>query len=556
MGGDIRRASAGRRSRSPSFVRWVLTIAGLVLLTALATGVASAHPLGNFTINRYSRVEVASRQVHVLYVIDMAEIPAFQEKQSMDPKATGSIGEGARNAYLAAKIPQLLANLHLNLNDATIPLTAESPSLSFPPGQGGLTTLRLSFSLMGTIPTDAEGVLDLSYRDDNYSERIGWKEIVVRGMQGTAISGPVTSQDVSHELRSYPKDMLSSPLNVRSVRFRMKPGAGATTDAVARDKATSQAGGAVTRAIAVADGAFTTLVTSQTLTLPIILISLLAALALGGLHALSPGHGKTIAGAYLVSSRATGKHALFLGLTVTATHTSSVFLLGLITLTASQFIVPERLYPVLNLASGLIILVIGMALSLTRGRRFLEHRFGAERRVADRRGTISPSPMAEPVLVGAGTGFSDESGRPVPYQANTFRLQHAYGGPGHQHGPGGHTHLPPGAGGRPITWRSLLALGISGGLLPCPSALVVLLSAISLHRLGFGLVLIVAFSVGLATMLVGIGMVLVYARHLFNRMDTEGGFMQLLPVLSALVITLAGVVLTATALGVRGLPVI
>jgi ABC-type nickel/cobalt efflux system permease component RcnA len=109
--------------------------------------------------------------------------------------------------------------------------------------------------------------------------------------------------------------------------------------------------------------------------------------------------------------------------------------------------------------------------------------------------------------------------------------------------------LPPGADGRPVTWRSLLALGVSGGLLPCPSALVVLLGAIALHRVAFGLLLIVAFSLGLAGVLVGIGLLLVLARGLLQRLSLGGGGLatRYLPVASAFVVLVAGLFITLQA---------
>ena len=119
----------------------------------------------------------------------------------------------------------------------------------------------------------------------------------------------------------------------------------------------------------------------------------------------------------------------------------------------------------------------------------------------------------------------------------------------HSHGGRPHSHLPPGADGQGVTWRSLLALGVSGGLLPCPAALVVLLGAIALHRVAFGLLLIVAFSIGLAAVLTGIGLLLVYARRSLQRLNVGGGPIgRLLPVASALVIVVAGLAITLQAL--------
>ncbi len=104
-----------------------------------------------------------------------------------------------------------------------------------------------------------------------------------------------------------------------------------------------------------------------------------------------------------------------------------------------------------------------------------------------------------------------------------------------------------------LGWRGLLALGVSGGLLPCPSALVVMLAAISLGRIGFGLVLIVAFSAGLAGVLGAIGLVFVYARSWFARLPVDGRFARYLPVASALVISVAGLLIVANALSQTGL---
>ena len=118
-------------------------------------------------------------------------------------------------------------------------------------------------------------------------------------------------------------------------------------------------------------------------------------------------------------------------------------------------------------------------------------------------------------------------------------------GHAHGHGPGQHTHDMP----QQVTWRSLLALGVSGGLLPCPEALMVLLITIAAHRVLFGLALIVAFSTGLASVLVGFGLLLIFARGWFQHLNVTSGLVpRVLPVASALVIVIAGTVITAQAL--------
>jgi ABC-type nickel/cobalt efflux system permease component RcnA len=261
----------------------------------------------------------------------------------------------------------------------------------------------------------------------------------------------------------------------------------------------------------VAESGFTSLVGEDDLSLLVVLAALGAALFWGAAHALSPGHGKTVVTAYLVGQRGTPAHAALLGLIVTATHTIGVFALGVVTLLLSQFIVPDDLYPWLNLASGLLVVGIGAWVLTERMRARHGH--------------------------GNGHGHDHGHGH-----------SHGHGhdhGHGHSHGHGhGHSHLPPPNSGM----RGLVAVGVSGGLLPCPSALVVLLAAISLHRVGFGLALVFAFSLGLALTITAIGLIAVLAKRAFARVSFEGRLMSFLPALSALVIFVAGVAMTVRAI--------
>jgi ABC-type nickel/cobalt efflux system permease component RcnA len=314
------------------------------------------------------------------------------------------------------------------------------------------------------------------YHDNNYRDRIGWKEIVVGA----------DARSRSDELRSYPKDLLQSPLDETGVATQLAPGAGpATPPPLIR-------GPALQAPDRVADSGFAALVARRHLSALVVLASLAAALFWGAAHALSPGHGKTIVTAYLVGRRGTPAHAALLGVIVTATHTVGVFALGLVTLALSEFIVPDRLYPWLNLVSGLLVVGIGASVLYARVRNGRAH---AHRGAHGRR---------------------------------------------HQHE---HAHAEAGQG-----FRSLVAVGVSGGLLPCPSALVVLLAAISLHRVAFGLLLILAFSAGLALTVTAVGLVAVLARSAFARVSFDGRLVALLPAASALVILVAGVAMTAHAL--------
>jgi nickel/cobalt transporter (NicO) family protein len=433
----------------------VLTLAGLAALAALVLpAAASAHPLGNFTINRFSRLETSGPRLYVLYVLDMAEIPTFQAGR-IDPQTYAR---------------RIARNAELTVGGRRARLTPVAHALAHPQGAGGLRTTRLELVLRGPI---LHGQTAVVYHDDNYKGRIGWKEIVVGAK----------THSVSDELRAYPKDLLQSPLGVTSVVTRLAPTGGpATPPALTR-------GRALQAPDRVADSGFARLIGRRHLSALVIVASLAAALFWGAAHALSPGHGKTIVTAYLVGSRGTPLHAALLGLIVTATHTVGVFALGLVTLSLSQFVVPDRLYPWLNLVSGLLVVGVGAVVLWSR----LRH-----------------------------------------------RLAHARARVHHHHHSHSHSHAD-------LGWRSLVGVGISGGLLPCPSALVVLLAAISLHRVAFGLLLIVAFSAGLALSITGVGLIAVLAKRVFGRVGFDGRIVGLLPAVSALVILVAGVAMTARA---------
>jgi nickel/cobalt transporter (NicO) family protein len=243
----------------------------------------------------------------------------------------------------------------------------------------------------------------------------------------------------------------------------------------------------------------------------VVLLTLSAALVLGGLHALSPGHGKTLVGAYLIGSRGTPRHAVFLGVIVTVTHTLGVFLLGFATLYASRFIVPERLFPVLSLISALLVLGMGVLLLVQRGRAALRSRL--RRKAAH--GLIFV-PVAE---------------------------DHGHEGLMHSHGGVMHSHMPPGAAGEEISRKGLLALGISGGLVPCPSAMVLLLAAIALNKTAYGMLLVSVFSVGLAITLTAVGLVFLYARSRLRPSGVPRRWTELLPLMSASFITVIGLAL-------------
>ena len=515
-----------------------LAAALAVLVGCFLPTVAQAHPLGNFTINHYSRIEPAGNVVQIFYVLDMAEIPTFQERPNIDPNP---------DAYADAKADQLRGNLHLSLDGADTPLRVVTRTVSFPAGQGGLPTLRLEVVYAADtadLPISANRPVELVYRDDNDGERIGWREIIVRpGNEQTGIQrSSVPQQDVSDELRTYPVDLLTSPLAVHEARATFVAGGVAPT----RNETNP-----ALAAIKHTQVAFAELATTE-LSLPAILLALLIAMFFGAQHALQPGHGKTIVAAYLVGSRGTPKHALFLGGTVTATHTAGVYLLGFVTLFLSKYIVPEKLYPVIGIGSGLLVVGMGGWLLLTRLWSVLQYQRNSAapphvHQHGD--GEVHSHHHAEHDHGhGAGHDHAHDHAHDHDHVSRHDEDDRRQGR--HSHGGIAHSHTVPGAHGEPVTWRSLLALGVTGGALPCPEALVVLLATIALGRVAFGLLLIVAFSLGLATVLVGFGLLLVWARGWFQRVSFGSGLLpRLLSVASALVIVGAGSFITIQALG-------
>ncbi|MEO8435210.1 MAG: sulfite exporter TauE/SafE family protein [Pyrinomonadaceae bacterium] len=508
------------------------TVSLLVWLVASGWGEAAvvAHPLGNFTVNNFARIRVEADGVRVRYVLDMAEIPTYQESQTMDLNHDGSVSNDESVAYLERLAPRLTEGVVLTSDGARIPLRLVAKAVSLQPGAGGLTTLRIECDFQGVIPesTGTGGTHRLRFEDENYRDRIGWHEIVVDQAPGVAVfDSSAFGSAVTDELRTYPQDNLAAPLDERSAEFSWTRGVAPAGAVALRTRDGRPAEQMRDR--------FAELINVKDLTPLAALFGLLLAGGLGALHAMSPGHGKTVVGAYLVGSKGTAKHAAFLGLTVTLTHTSSVFALGLLTLFASHYVLPEKLFPYISLVSGAIVLIMGLMIFVRR----LRAAFG------------QPAAAAHHHSHQHGDGHTHAGAPEHNYEPGH---QHDGGTVMHSHGGREHSHLPPGADGGPVTWRSLLALGVSGGLLPCPSALVVMLSAVSLGRVGYGLALILAFSLGLAATLTAVGLLFVYAsRFALGRRTSEGRVMKVLPVLSALVITCVGAVICYEALVQAGI---
>ncbi len=529
----------------------LITVILTLLICFLFVPDVFAHPLGNFTVNHYAGLHVSRDVIVIDYVMDMAEIPAFQEIALFDANGNGQADTAEAAGYHTDKCMSLQPKLHLLLDNQAVPLSLASSSVEFPAGVGGLPTLRLTCEFQAAM--DATKPLTLSFRNNAFSGRLGWQEVVVIP-DGVTLQGEFSSTSPSERLTNYPQDLLSSPLEQRSVEFEI---------AVAALPAQSGPSVSVPQAsssLASRDDAFTRLILldASQITLPALFLALAVAFIWGAIHALTPGHGKTIVGAYLVGSRGTMKHAVYLGLTTTITHTLGVFALGLVTLFAAQYIVPETLYPWMSLLSGLFVVGIGVNLFASRFR-------SSGLRLPKIGTSFARSGHSHSLVFqhphGEGTGHRHKHVLNTPASREHLHIhQHAQSAQphvhrhhDHGHAHAEHSHMPPGADGSPVTWRSLLALGISGGLIPCPSALVVLLGAIALNKIGFGLILVLAFSLGLAGALTAIGMLFIYAGRLFERFPSQGRIIQFVPVLSALFVSLIGAGIIWKALGEMGI---
>jgi nickel/cobalt transporter (NicO) family protein len=463
---------------------------GAALLLLLWPAAASAHPLGNFSVNHQARVAISADRIDVTYVLDQAEIPTFQERGRPPARE------------LAAKRAEVERGLALTVGDRRVPLSmAAGGGISFPRGQGGLPTTRVTLRLSARVATVGRTV---RIEDRTFPGRVGWKAIVAAPGEGTAVRTTTPTGDPTDGLRRYPTDLLESPLDRREANFSVTPGTGtlvAPREEGGRPTATSHPAGAATpgeggptgggrvagkrgTATGARSDGFAGLFEDAAAGRGVLVLLLLAAFGWGALHALSPGHGKAMAAAYLIGTRGTARDAVVLGATVTVTHTIGVFALGLVTLALSQYVLPEQLYPWLTLVSGVMVVAVGGTVLRSRLRRRSVH--------AD----------------------------------------------GHAHGHGhGHRGVE----------RGLLSLGAAAGLLPCPSALVVLLAAISQHEVALGMLLIVVFSLGLAGTLTALGLAVVHARRFVPPRIAASRLAVVLPALSAVFVVAIGLVLAAGA---------
>lgn len=421
---------------------------------------ASAHPLGKFSINQAIALTVSPSSVSAVVSLDFAELPTLAAKPTAD----------LSGRTVCREFSSALTGLALSL---------ESSSFTYEPGSAGLSTSRITCSFRAPVALRPGSVVTIA--NGYMPGRVGWCEITAVG-SGVTLSTSLPSVSPSDGLRAYPADLLSSPVDVRTGTVRIT---GLTS--AAPSSATPATGGPPS---APSSGGWTAgferrldaLVGSRNLTPIAGLLAVALSLILGAAHAALPGHGKTVMAAYLAGRDGRPRDAIAVGATVTLTHTGGVLLLGL-ALTGFASLAGERVLGMLGIASGVLIAVVGVGL-LVRALRTAR----------------SGSPADA-------FGHSHSHGHPHP---------HSHGdGHSHSHGDGhshGHEHSHDGKrSGRDRL--GMLGLGVAGGLVPSPTALLVLLGAVGFGRTAFGVALVLAYGLGMAATLTAAGLLLVRLRH-------------------------------------------
>jgi nickel/cobalt exporter len=488
--------------------RWLarataVVFAGLAVGAFVAAEPAAAHPLGNFTVNQHAELRVGTSEIRVAHLVDLAELPTFQARNAgLDTDRNGTVSTSERSGFAQKSCGQILDATSVTAAGKTVRLTLGAATAQFAPGEGGLDTLRISCSLAG--PSVVDSPTDVRYRSTAYGDRIGWREVTAVGDGTTLRRSDVPRQSISKGLTKYPSDLLSSPPDVRSAALTAVPG-GARASGDAGSESIVAAGRGV-------DGltrAFTDLIGRPQLSVAFGIMAILISVVLGAAHAVAPGHGKTVMAAFLVGERGSFRQAGVVALTVTVTHTAGVLVLGIV-LTTSVVLAPQRLYAWLGLLSGLLLAGVG--------------------------GTLLR--RAWKARLAAGAHAHDHS------HSHDHDHGHSHGhdhGQGHHH----HHHLP-----TSLNIRSLIAMGFAGGLVPSPSALVVLLGAVALGRTWFGVLLVLGYGIGMACTLTGVGFALAKWRAVIERRTTgrfAGTMKRIVPVATASLIVLVGLGLASQA---------
>jgi nickel/cobalt transporter (NicO) family protein len=515
--------------RTRSFGR-TRAAAGLIATSAVAfllfgARVAEAHPLGNFSVNHSHNLVLQPDQITDTAVVDFAEIPTTQAERAVDADGDGEASSVELMRFGATTCALVRDDVTLLVDSAALPLTLVSSSLVYEPGQAGLRTSRLECVLETVVDISSTHTVSL---DDSFEpDRVGWHEIIAIGDGVRLIDSPVPEVSSTETLRNYPTDVLASPLDVREVVLSVGPPTGEVTRPVPVDTPSDSRtslirGGPFADVVDRITRTFEGLVGRRDLTLGVGLLAVALAMILGASHALLPGHGKTVMAAYIAGRQGSGRDAVIVGATVTATHTGGVLLLGM-ALTLSTALAGEVVLAWLGVASGVLIAALGTSLLVGAVRHRPQahghhhslgghhHHHGHDHSHGhshdhDHGGVQLVVPESRRMQLSAVAVLDRE--RPLPTSFDVLEQRHM--------------ENPARTPAAPVSRRGLIGMGVAGGLVPSPSALIVLLSAIALGRTAFGVLLVIGYGLGMAATLTAAGFFLVRVRDRYRRRHADG----------------------------------
>ncbi|WP_257231770.1 nickel transporter [Streptomyces sp. Rer75] len=494
--------AARRRVRRRVIAAGVLL--GAVAPVLLPAGSAEAHPLGNFTVNRYDGLVITQDAVRVDHVEDLAEIPSAQAKAQIDKNGDDALSRSELSAWADTRCATAAEEARLTVDGRKTDVRVQRSAARNRPGQAGLPTLRVDCRLTAGLAHAQKAAI--GYRPHDVGTGPGWRELSAQGDRMTLTDSTAPTRSVSHRLTRYPKGQLSSPLDQRTATLRVEPGGpalAAATPASDRDDAVGSS--VLPRGADRWTQALTSMVARHDITFGFALTAFGIAVMLGAMHALAPGHGKTMmAAAAAAGGRSALRDVLTLGASVTVTHTMGVFALGLL-VTAGSAAAPSVI-SWLGIASGVLVALAGAGLLRKAVRRHRHVKAHQHQHHHDHDHEH---------------GHSHDHGHP---HGHTHTHTHDHGD--------GHTHTHEI---RP-TLRGTLLMGFAGGMVPSPSAVVVLVGAAALGQAWFGIVLVVAYGLGLALTLTAAGFTAVRvgqeaAERLMARRERAGRGHKLLGVL-------------------------
>ena len=525
-----------RRNRRRSRTTLLFGLAALLLpLLTLASLLAPpraalAHPLDVYLL--YSYITVSPTQIVVELDMSPGVLIAPGLLPELDTNGDQQISDAEGQAYVSKVLPNLL--LQVDGKPLSLALTKfDMPDYLITQSGYGTMRIFMAATLDGGMMTGTHTI----YFNNNFAPKGAAYQVNTFVDKGVPITLGKQNRDsiyqsmtVDYTIGSANQAAAATPLPATTSMASANAAPASSPSGTGTDPASLNTGVGTLAGSSEQVRQLLGYLYAPTLSPWVLLLAMGLAGLLGALHALTPGHGKTLVAAYLVGSRGTVRHAVALGSIVTFTHTSSVIVIGLLALFASQFIVPSVLVPILEIVSGLLVVFMGTRLVW---QRWTAYRAGqGQGQDHDHAHKDGQEPD------------QTQSHEHRQIQQDEDEHAHAYT---HDHGDGHvHSHLPPTEG---IKLSNLLAMGVSGGLVPCPEALGIMIIAIGLNRILLGLGLIVSFSFGLAAVLIAIGILLVRSRTLVERFGTRGSrWSRVLPLVSAVIVTVLGLGITLSGL--------